>query len=783
MKKLFLFLFIVLAAISTFAQNYLSELNDPKVVIKPLVLVKAYPFNLSDVKLLESPFLTAMKADAAYLMKLDPDRLLSSFRANAGLKPKAEKYGGWESDGLAGHTLGHYLSALSMHYAATKDEAFLKRINYIINELEECQQARKTGYIGAIPNEDKLWDEVAKGNIRSGGFDLNGAWSPWYTVHKVMAGLQDAYLYANNNKALQLNQLMANWVANTLKNLDEMQIQKMLVCEYGGMSETLVNTYAFTGDKKYLDLSYKFYDKKVLDTLANGKDQLAGKHSNTQIPKIIASARRYVLTNDAKDLKIANFFWEAIVKDHTYANGGNSNYEYLFAPGKLNNHLTDNTTETCNTYNMLKLTRHLFALKPSSAYFDYYEKALYNHILASQNHINGMTCYFVPLRMGGKKEFSDEFNTFTCCVGSGMENHVKYNESIYFKGNDGSLYVNLFIPSVLNWKEKGVTIKQETQIPATNLTKFTISTAKASRFKIYIRKPHWEKGFNITLNGKAYPIVFSKEGYAILNEQWKNNDKIEVTINADLYTESISDNPNRKAIFYGPTLLAGNLGIKEPDPLKGIPVFVSNTNDANNWLTVSDKSKLVFKTNNLAKPNDVEMVPFNMVTDNYYSVYWDVFTPESWTVQQKVYEGAKLKEQELHAKTSDVFRPGEMQPERDHKLTGEKMETGEDHLQKWRSAGVGGHLSFEMKLSEGQENNLILTYWGMDNRARRFDILVDETKIATEDLNKFKESKFYPISYAIPTELTQGKKTVTIKLVPKTGNNAGPFYEARVTKN
>ncbi len=783
MKKLLLFLFIISAVAPTFAQNYLSELNDPKTIIKPLVTVKAYPFNLSEVKLLESPFLTAMKADAAYLLKLDMDRLLSSFRANAGLKAKAEKYGGWESDGLAGHTLGHYLSALAMHYAATKDEEFLKRINYIVKELDECQQARKTGYIGAIPNEDKLWDEVSKGNIRSGGFDLNGAWSPWYTVHKVLAGLQDAYLYANSKKALELNRLMANWVENTLKNLNEEQIQKMLICEYGGMSETLVNTYAFTGDKKYLSLSYKFYDKRVLDTLANGKDQLAGKHSNTQIPKIIASARRYVLTNDAKDLKIANFFWDAVMKDHTYANGGNSNYEYLFAAGKLNNHLTDNTTETCNTYNMLKLTRHLFALKPSANYFDYYEKALYNHILASQNHSNGMTCYFVPLRMGGKKEFSDEFNTFTCCVGSGMENHVKYNESIYFKGGDGSLYVNLFIPSVLQWKEKGATIKQETQIPATNTTTFTINMAKTAKFKIFIRKPHWQKDFRITLNGEVYPVIFSNDGYAILDEKWKNNDKIEVTITADLYTESIPDNPNRRAIFYGPTLLAGNLGTKEPDPLKGIPVFVSNSNNANTWLTATDQRKLIFKTSNLAKPQEVEMVPFNQVTNDYYSVYWDVFTPAAWKVQQKVYEEEKLKAQELQAKTSDVFRPGEMQPERDHKLTGEKMETGEDHLQKWRSAGVGGYLAFEMRISEEQANHLILTYWGMDNRARRFDILVDETKIASEDLNKFKESKFYQISYAIPIELTKGKKTIKIKLVPKAGNNAGPFYEARLTKN
>ncbi|WP_316766640.1 beta-L-arabinofuranosidase domain-containing protein [Pedobacter frigiditerrae] len=783
MKRLLL-VFGLLFSANAYSQNYLTEYNDTKAIIKPQVPIKAYPFNLQDVKLLESPFLTAMKADAAYLLKIDADRLLSSFRRHAGLQEKGKIYGGWESDGLAGHTLGHYLSALSMHYASTKDEAFLKKINYIVNELYECQKARKTGYVGAIPNEDKVWEEVAKGNIKTGGFDLNGAWAPWYTVHKIMAGLQDAFLYANNTKALQINQGIANWAENTIKGLDDAQIQKMLICEYGGMSEVMANTYAFTGDKKYLDLSYKFYDKRVLDTLANGKDQLAGKHSNTQIPKIIASARRYELTNNPKDLKIATFFYNAITKDHTYANGGNSNYEYLNAPGKLNDYLTDNTTETCNTYNMLKLTRHLFALNPEASYMDYYEKALYNHILASQNHNNGMTCYFVPLRMGGKKEFSDEFNTFTCCVGSGMENHVKYNESIYFRGSNGDLFVNLYIPSILNWKEKGITIKQETQLPASDLATFTINTTKPTKLTFRFRYPHWSKNFLVKINGKVEKdIVKSANGYVIISGTWKKNDKIELIIPSNLYTEAIPDNPNRRAVFYGPTLLAGVLGEKEPDPLKGVPVFVSSTNNANDWIKTTDKTKLHFVTNNLAKPNEVQLVPFNQVDNSYYSVYWDVFTPETWTIQQKVYEAAKLAEQKLLAQTMDMFRPGEMQPERDHKLIGERMQTGEEHLKKWRIAGVDGHLSFEMKVDENLTNSLMLMYWGMDNRDRRFDILVDGTQIASEDLNKFKESKFYNISYAIPAELTKGKKMVTIKLQPKPRNSAGPFYEARTIKN
>ena len=389
--KLNLCLVACLAGAQTIqAQSYVPELNDTRVKIKPVVPVKAYSFNLKDVQLLEGPFKTAMDADVKYLLSIEPDRLLSAFRSHSGLKPKGKMYEGWESSGLAGHTLGHYLSAISMHYASTRDPEFLKRVNYIVKELDECQVARKTGYVGAIPKEDTIWAEVAKGEIRSRGFDLNGGWSPWYTVHKIMAGLLDAYLYCNNAEALKVCKGMANWTGETIKNLDDEKLQKMLLCEYGGMAETLANLYAVTGDKKYLELSYKFYDKKILDPLSQKQDILPGKHSNTQIPKIIASARRYELTGDKKDKAIADFFWETIVNHHSYATGGNSNYEYLSDADKLNDKLTENTTETCNTYNMLKLTRHLFATAPSALLMDYYEKALYNHILASQNHETGM---------------------------------------------------------------------------------------------------------------------------------------------------------------------------------------------------------------------------------------------------------------------------------------------------------------------------------------------------------------------------------------------------------
>lgn len=763
------------------AQSYVPERNDTKMKVKPVVAIKAYNFPLSDVRLLESPFKVAMEADAKYLLSVEPDRLLAGFREHSGLQAKGKIYGGWESSGLAGHTLGHYLSACAMQYAATGNTEFLKRTNYIVDELDECQRARKTGYLGAIPKEDSVWTEVAAGNIRSKGFDLNGAWSPWYTVHKVMGGLLDAYLYCNNPKALKIETAMADWTGNTIKSLNDSLMQKMLFCEYGGMNETLVNTYALTGNKKYLDLSYRFYDKRILDSLANKQDVLPGKHSNTQIPKVIGSARRYELTGDMRDATIARYFWDVVVNQHSYATGGNSNYEYLGPPGKLNDQLTENTTETCNTYNMLKLTRHLFSIDPSAGLMDYYEKGLYNHILASQNHDDGMMCYFVPLRMGGRKRYSAPFNTFTCCVGSGMENHVKYGESIYFKGNDGSLYVNLFIPSVLTWKEKGISVTQQTQIPANNQTLFTITAAKPTLFAMRIRKPHWAKTMAVTVNGKQQPMVLNN-GYFVVTRKWSNNDKVACTLPSDFYTEPMPDNANRRAVFYGPVLLAGVLGKNEPDPVHGTPVFVTNATNTADWVKPVNLSTLTFKTTGIGTPTDVELIPFNQVKDDYYSVYWDVFSHQAWVGQQKLYEAEKQKQQDLENKTVDILRMGEMQPERDHEFTGEKTFTGESHGKKFRSSR-GSDMSFKMKVKPNVANTLRCSYWGMDNRGRIFDILVDGVKVATEDLNKYKESRFYDIEYTIPADVIKGKQTVTITMQPAPGNSVGPVYGSRMVVN
>jgi hypothetical protein len=768
--------------------------------VRPVIPVAAYPFSIKDVRLLDGPFKQAMEADARYLLTIEPDRLLSDFSVHAGLSPKGEKYGGWESSGLAGHTLGHYLSACSMEYAATGDARFLDRVNYIVSELGVCQKARAmagpaemSGYVGAIPREDTLWAEVAAGKIRSHGFDLNGAWSPWYTVHKVMAGLLDAYLYGDNAEALRVERGMADWTGSIVGHLSDSVRQKMLLCEYGGMNDVLANTYAITGDRKYLDLSYKFYDKRILDSLSRGLDDLPGKHSNTQIPKIIGCARRYELTADDRDKNIAESFWSIVVGGHSYATGGNSDYEYLGQAGKLNDELTDNTTESCNTYNMLKLTRHLFAWHPSAALMDYYERALYNHILASQDHKDGMMCYFVPLRMGGHKEYSDSFNTFTCCVGSGMENHVKYGESIYSRGSDGSLYVNLFISSRLRWKEKGLTIEQVSRIPADDRVALTIREARAgSRFVIRVRRPYWV-GTNlaVSVNGvREKKLGMGEDGYVMISRVWKKGDKIVIRLPESFHTEAIPDNASRVALFYGPVLLAGELGDKEPDPVSGIPVLVAASGDPNRWVRrvvvrvggaagagarQAANDSLVFETAAVGQPGDIKLIPFNRTEKEYYSVYWDLFTPQTWAVEQEKYREERKKAQELEDRTIDRLRLGEMQPERDHSFTGDNLHSGEAHGRQWRATEDGGYFSFVMKVDSAAANTLLCSYWGDDHRGRIFNIQVDGQTIATQDLNAFKQSKFFEIKYPIPQELVKGKITVTIKFVARSPRNGvGP---------
>lgn len=768
-----------------FTQSYLPERHDNKTKIRPVAELKAYAFNLAAVQLLDgSPFRQALKADSGYILALKPDRLLYRFYKNAGLAPKDSIYGGWENAGLSGHTLGHYLSACAMMYASTGNKAFKDRINYIVHELAKCQAARETGYVGAIPNEDSLWYKVQHGIIKSGGFDLNDAWSPWYTVHKIMAGLVDAYLYAGNKQALKIVARIADWTGTIVNGLTNEQRQKMLRCEYGGMNDVLATLYSLSGQKKYLDLSYQFYDDFVMQPLAEGKeDPLAGKHSNTNIPKLIGSARQYELTNNNADHTIASRGWNILVHGHTYVNGGNGNYEYLGAANKLNDALSDNNTETCCTYNMLKLTGHLFCWQPNSQLIDYAERALYNDILASQNPNTAMTLYFEPLRMGGKKQFSDSFNTFTCCVGSGMENHSKYGENIYFEGVDGSLYVNLFIPSQLNWKDKQRIITQNTNYPQNASTSLTITTHKPADFTIRIRQPWWAtSGATITVNDQSIEVKPDSTGYLAVHRTWHNNDRLNIHFSMHLYTESMPDNANRVAILYGPLLLAGNLGDTMPDPVYGTPVLLTDNHQVSDWVVQNSQQPLSFHTNGTGKPFDVTLTPFYQNIHNHYSVYWDYFTNAEWNTRQADYEAEKKKQQEIEAQTIDIMRLGEMQPERDHHLQASEQSYASDALGRTgREARSNGFFSFDMTVAPHQTNALLCTYIG-DDKNRSFDILIDGVKIAAVELKGRTPGKFFTEEYPIPESLTKNKNKIIVRVQATNGKTAGRIFGCRTIR-
>lgn len=760
-----------------------AQTSDSPYRLHPIIPIQAVDFPLSQVRLLDGPFRHSMELDRAYLLVLEPDRLLAWFRKEAGLEPKAPVYGGWESQTIAGHSLGHYLSACSMLYANEKDPQINERIEYIVDELAFCQRKHGDGYLAAIPNGKKVFEEIARGQIRSAGFDLNGLWVPWYTTHKLMAGLRDAYLYADNRKALTVLTKLADWADQITADLTDEDWQKMLACEHGGMNEVLADLYALTGDSKYLELAKKFYHRHVLDPLAAREDRLAGLHANTQIPKVIGAARIYELTKDDKFKTIASFFWDRVVHFHSYVNGGNSAGEYFGPPGRLNDRLHD-TTETCNTYNMLKLTRHLFAWQPGAETMDFYERALYNHILAHQHPKTGMFKYKGFLDRPARKHFSSPFEDFWCCVGTGMENHVKYPEAIYSRTPDGrSLYVNLFIASELSWPEKNLTIRQETSFPGEPQTRLVFNSHHPVSLTVRIRKPYWAQDLQIFLNDQKQPFTTDSDGYIPVAAEFRTGDVIRLDLPMSLRTESMPDNPGRIAFFYGPILLSADLDGDNP-----VPVLVANPKTILDALKPSPKEPLVFTAERLGyvldrpEPQPLVFRPLYQIVEQKYTVYLDLFTPQQWQQHKTEYEAEQKQRLQMEARTVDVLRIGEMQPERDHNLEGENTYTGIHNDRRWRDARDGGWFAFDMKVLPDTPMDLVVTYWGSESGPRRFDILVDNTKIATQTLGLDKPNQFYQIVYPIPENLTKGKEKVKIRFQGHPGHVAGGVFGCRIIR-
>ena len=603
--------------------------------IQPVITGLAQPFPLADVRLLDSPFRDAMRRDQQYLLSLDPDRLLLNFRVNAGLPATAKPYGGWEAPDceLRGHVVGHYLSACSLMYAATGDDRFKQRADAIVAGFAECQAAlAKTsthaGYLSAFP--ESFIDRVET---------RQRVWAPWYTLHKIMAGLLDAYQLTGNPQALTSATQMADWVRFRVDRLSGEKMQASLETEQGGMNEVLANLYALTGNYATLRTAEAFNQKKLFEPLSQGSDVLDRLHANTQIPKIIGAARQYELTGDPDDAIIAKFFWQRVAMHRSYVIGDHSDREYFFPVKDFAEHLSAETCETCNTYNMLKLTRHLFAWSPKARLMDFYERALYNDILASQDPVDGMFVYLMSLKPGHFKTFSTPEDAFWCCVGTGMENHAKYGDTIYFH-SDSALWVNLFIPSVLTWTEKNVTIRQETKFPEEGATRLLIQSSQPVQFALNLRWPAWVKQLSIQINGHEQPVDGIPGSYVTLDRTWQPGDRVSIGLPMQLHTEQLPGTTNTIAILYGPIVLAGRLGtnglpdqhsdnqvayVKVPDP--AVPVFVSDRASLFQHFEPAG-APLTFRTQNLGQPEDVTLSPFYQVAHERYTVYWQLVSPD-----------------------------------------------------------------------------------------------------------------------------------------------------------
>lgn len=630
-RNIFLILLAAIWAPFYTSAQYIGQ-SDSLLAVKSKIIPKAISFNLQDVRLLDSRFKENLERNGKWLLGMDINRLLHSWRVNAGLSSNAKALGGWEALDceLRGHTMGHVLSALAMMYASTGEDAYKRRGDSLVTALAECQQVlNQQGYLSAFPQN--LIDRCIAGKP---------VWAPWYTIHKIMAGLTDMYMYAGNKQALDMSEKMSNWAYHKLNHLSSGQLAIMEKNEFGGMAEVSYNLYAITGNVHDKELAELFYDHAVLDSLAAKKDRLAGLHANTQIPKIIGEARGYELTANNKQRTIAEFFWQTVIQHHTYATGGNSDDEHFFEPDKLSEHMTARTTETCNTYNMLKLTRHLFTWTAECRYADYYERALYNHILAAQDPETGMVCYFMPFKPGLFKAYSTPLHSFWCCMGTGFESNAKFAEAIYYHDNKG-VFINLFIPSVLNWKERDFRITQRTQYPQIPTTCITIDHAPDNNLPLYIRYPSWAvAGALITINGKKVIVNQNPGSYIVLDRRWKTGDKISITFPMTLHLIATNDNPDKVAVAYGPVVLAGKMGtegIKPPAPYAedqneynsySVPADVISTlhvkgKKPETWLKPVANMPLTFKTQGVAS-RTITLIPYYQIHKERYVIYWNI---------------------------------------------------------------------------------------------------------------------------------------------------------------
>ena len=757
-------------------------------------------FPLTSVRLLDGYFSKAADANRDYLLQVKPDRLLAPFLREAGLEPKAQPYGNWESSGLDGHTAGHYVAALALMIAAGDDPdgEFDRRLDYMLDEMERCQQANGDGYIGGVPGSKELWRGIAGGNIGL----LRNKWVPWYNVHKTFAGLRDAYHAAGKEKARDLLVKLGDWCIGVTSGLSDAQMQQMLGTEYGGMNEVMADIYAITGDEKYLKTAERFNHRSVMDPLVQHEDRLTGLHANTQIPKIIGMERIAALTGDASEHSGADFFWETVTENRCVVFGGNSVSEHFNPPDDFQGMIQSREgPETCNTYNMLRLTEQLFCAEPKAAYADFYERALYNHILASINPGHPGYVYFTAIRPEHYRVYSQPETSFWCCVGTGMENPGKYGEFIYSRGKDG-IYVNLFIPSELKVAD-GFVLRQTTGFPYEGSTHLEVQLEKETPFTLYVRHPSWVPAgdFTVTVNGEKMAVESTPSSYVPIKRNWKNGDVVDVALPMHTSMERLPDGSDWVSFLYGPIVLAAPAGTDNMDglfadsgrmahvahgpmvPMDQVPVLLDTANDPLAHISPESSSgPLHFQIKDIVIPEEsggIELVPFFSLHEQRYQMYFALTTQEKIEEQRERVAAEERARVAREAATLDQVSPGEQQPEVEHDFKGEDTESGLFDGRRWRH---GQMIQYTLDTRGEKAVVLEVTYSGNDN-GRVFDILVNDTKIATQRLTGEKAGQFiakrYPIPEALVTAAPEGR--LTVRFVA-TRQLAGGLFDVRLLR-
>jgi DUF1680 family protein len=599
--------------------------------------VKARPFDLHDVRLRPGIQLTGLETNRKFMMGLDPDRLLHMFRVTAGLPSSAEPLGGWEApdNELRGHFTGHYLSACALMWAQTGDPAVRARGTSMVAELAKCQAQNGNGYLSAFPTE--LFDRLKAGQR---------VWAPFYTYHKIMAGLLDNWTLANNSQALDMVRGMATWVREYSRPVPDEQWQRMLNVEYGGMNDVLYQLATVTEDPQWADLAHRFDHEKIFAPLAIGRDELKGVHANTNIPKVIGAARRYERTGEDRSRAIATFFWDDVTGMRSYATGGTSNdEEWQGEPGQLAKAIGPMSQETCVTYNMLKLTRELFGWSPEARYADFYERAYFNGILPTQHPMDGEKAYYTPLAAGYWKLFGAPNAGFWCCHGSGVENFSKLADSVYFH-DDAGVWVNLFVPSEVRWKDKGIRLVQDTRFPESDTTTLTVRATKPTRLALRVRVPYWvAEGGSARLNGRRLDAFAGPGSYLVVDRTWNDGDTLSVRLPMALHAHPMPDDSSVQAVMYGPLVLAGRMGTDgitaenrraEPTKPRTVPEFRNpapptapeiraSSAEVTSWVTPVAGKALEFQTKGQASA--MTLIPLYRVFDERYVVYWQVSPP------------------------------------------------------------------------------------------------------------------------------------------------------------